>query len=80
MDLWRFWSQVDDENDCVSFDLRPSDAINIAVRCKVYIFATVLISAHGFLRFWIWIIVAEAYIIIIYILLGADTGEQILGS
>ncbi|KAJ0570925.1 putative bifunctional nuclease domain-containing protein [Helianthus annuus] len=27
--------KVDDENDCVSFDLRPSDAINIAVRCKV---------------------------------------------
>ncbi|KAI7751744.1 hypothetical protein M8C21_015693 [Ambrosia artemisiifolia] len=27
--------KVEDENDCVSFDLRPSDAINIAVRCKV---------------------------------------------
>ncbi|KAK4752796.1 hypothetical protein SAY87_021594 [Trapa incisa] len=24
-----------DEKDCVSLDLRPSDAINIAVRCKV---------------------------------------------
>ncbi|CAK9176397.1 unnamed protein product [Ilex paraguariensis] len=24
-----------DEKECVSFDLRPSDAINIAVRCKV---------------------------------------------
>lgn len=23
------------ETECVSFDLRPSDAINIAVRCKV---------------------------------------------
>ncbi|KAJ9560084.1 hypothetical protein OSB04_005244 [Centaurea solstitialis] len=27
--------KVDDETECVSFDLRPSDAINIAVRCKV---------------------------------------------
>ncbi|KAL4559418.1 hypothetical protein LXL04_031556 [Taraxacum kok-saghyz] len=27
--------KVDDENECLSFDLRPSDAINIAVRCKV---------------------------------------------
>lgn len=27
--------QVGNEDDCVSFDLRPSDAINIAVRCKV---------------------------------------------
>ncbi|KVH98424.1 hypothetical protein Ccrd_023335 [Cynara cardunculus var. scolymus] len=27
--------KLDDETDCVSFDLRPSDAINIAVRCKV---------------------------------------------
>ncbi|KAI7725529.1 hypothetical protein M8C21_029574, partial [Ambrosia artemisiifolia] len=26
---------VDDETECVSFDLRPSDAINIAVRCNV---------------------------------------------
>ncbi|KAI3496481.1 hypothetical protein L1887_38845 [Cichorium endivia] len=26
---------VDDETECLSFDLRPSDAINIAVRCKV---------------------------------------------
>ncbi|KAJ0750768.1 putative bifunctional nuclease domain-containing protein [Helianthus annuus] len=32
---WTSNYQVDDENDCVSFDLRPSDAINIAVRCKV---------------------------------------------
>ncbi|KAI3688879.1 hypothetical protein L2E82_46787 [Cichorium intybus] len=30
-----YLTKVDDENDCVSFDLRPSDAINIAVRCKV---------------------------------------------
>ncbi|MFQ6659417.1 hypothetical protein Gotur_028322 [Gossypium turneri] len=28
-------SQVGDETESVSFDLRPSDAINIAVRCKV---------------------------------------------
>ena len=27
--------QVGDKSDRVSFDLRPSDAINIAVRCKV---------------------------------------------
>ncbi|KAI3460342.1 hypothetical protein Pfo_017005 [Paulownia fortunei] len=27
--------KLDNEADCVSFDLRPSDAINIAVRCKV---------------------------------------------
>ncbi len=27
--------QVGNETECVSFDLRPSDAINIAVRCKV---------------------------------------------
>lgn len=27
--------QVDNEDECISFDLRPSDAINIAVRCKV---------------------------------------------
>ncbi|KAF1001776.1 hypothetical protein AG4045_000687 [Apium graveolens] len=27
--------QVDDETENISFDLRPSDAINIAVRCKV---------------------------------------------
>uniref|UniRef100_A0A803LKJ4 BFN domain-containing protein n=1 Tax=Chenopodium quinoa TaxID=63459 RepID=A0A803LKJ4_CHEQI len=26
---------VDNEDECISFDLRPSDAINIAVRCKV---------------------------------------------
>ncbi|KAK9670178.1 hypothetical protein RND81_13G183300 [Saponaria officinalis] len=26
--------KIDDENECFSFDLRPSDAINIAVRCK----------------------------------------------
>ncbi|CAI9284156.1 unnamed protein product [Lactuca saligna] len=30
-----YLTKVDDENECVSFDLRPSDAINIAVRCKV---------------------------------------------
>ncbi|KAK9080326.1 hypothetical protein SSX86_000084 [Deinandra increscens subsp. villosa] len=30
-----YLTKVDDENSCVSFDLRPSDAINIAVRCKV---------------------------------------------
>jgi hypothetical protein len=28
-------SQIGNETECVSFDLRPSDAINIAVRCKV---------------------------------------------
>lgn len=27
--------QIGCETDCISFDLRPSDAINIAVRCKV---------------------------------------------
>ncbi|KAH9758805.1 Bifunctional nuclease 1 [Citrus sinensis] len=27
--------EVGNETECVSFDLRPSDAINIAVRCKV---------------------------------------------
>ncbi|KAK6118884.1 hypothetical protein DH2020_047373 [Rehmannia glutinosa] len=27
--------KLDNEADCISFDLRPSDAINIAVRCKV---------------------------------------------
>ena len=27
--------QVGNEKESVSFDLRPSDAINIAVRCKV---------------------------------------------
>ncbi|XP_022884760.1 bifunctional nuclease 2-like isoform X2 [Olea europaea var. sylvestris] len=27
--------KLDNEAECVSFDLRPSDAINIAVRCKV---------------------------------------------
>ncbi|KAL2892728.1 Bifunctional nuclease 1 [Bienertia sinuspersici] len=26
---------ADNEDECISFDLRPSDAINIAVRCKV---------------------------------------------
>jgi len=30
-----YLTKVDDESECVSFDLRPSDAINIAVRCKV---------------------------------------------
>ncbi|KAK9053849.1 hypothetical protein SSX86_024924 [Deinandra increscens subsp. villosa] len=30
-----YLTKVDDETECVSFDLRPSDAINIAVRCKV---------------------------------------------
>ncbi|AAF98407.1 Unknown protein [Arabidopsis thaliana] len=30
-----YLSKVGDKSDCVSFDLRPSDAINIAVRCKV---------------------------------------------
>ncbi|XP_024972322.1 bifunctional nuclease 2-like isoform X1 [Cynara cardunculus var. scolymus] len=30
-----YLTKLDDETDCVSFDLRPSDAINIAVRCKV---------------------------------------------
>ena len=27
--------QIGCDTDCLSFDLRPSDAINIAVRCKV---------------------------------------------
>lgn len=30
-----YLTKVGDETECVSFDLRPSDAINIAVRCKV---------------------------------------------
>lgn len=30
-----YLARVDNEADCISFDLRPSDAINIAVRCKV---------------------------------------------
>uniref|UniRef100_A0A1J3GPA1 Bifunctional nuclease 1 n=1 Tax=Noccaea caerulescens TaxID=107243 RepID=A0A1J3GPA1_NOCCA len=30
-----FLSKVGNASDCISFDLRPSDAINIAVRCKV---------------------------------------------
>ncbi|CAO2835114.1 unnamed protein product [Amaranthus hypochondriacus] len=30
-----YLTKVDNEDDCISFDLRPSDAINIAVRCKV---------------------------------------------
>ena len=30
--------QVGNGTECVSFDLRPSDAINIAVRCKVLFF------------------------------------------
>ncbi|KAK4768677.1 hypothetical protein SAY87_003818 [Trapa incisa] len=30
-----YLTKVGDNTDCVSFDLRPSDAINIAVRCKV---------------------------------------------
>ncbi|XP_050215156.1 bifunctional nuclease 1-like [Mercurialis annua] len=30
-----FLTKVGNEAECVSFDLRPSDAINIAVRCKV---------------------------------------------
>ncbi|CAA7042639.1 unnamed protein product [Microthlaspi erraticum] len=30
-----YLSKVGNASDCVSFDLRPSDAINIAVRCKV---------------------------------------------
>ncbi|KAK1427298.1 hypothetical protein QVD17_15981 [Tagetes erecta] len=30
-----YLTKVDDETECVSFDLRPSDAINIAVRCNV---------------------------------------------
>jgi bifunctional DNase/RNase len=30
-----YLTKIGDETDCVSFDLRPSDAINIAVRCKV---------------------------------------------
>ncbi|KAK1550617.1 hypothetical protein Q3G72_022077 [Acer saccharum] len=30
-----YLTKVGNEAECVSFDLRPSDAINIAVRCKV---------------------------------------------
>ncbi|KAG8654639.1 bifunctional nuclease 1 [Manihot esculenta] len=30
-----YLTKVGNEKECVSFDLRPSDAINIAVRCKV---------------------------------------------
>lgn len=30
-----YLTKVGNEADCISFDLRPSDAINIAVRCKV---------------------------------------------
>ncbi|XP_021735612.1 bifunctional nuclease 2-like isoform X2 [Chenopodium quinoa] len=30
-----YLTKVDNEDECISFDLRPSDAINIAVRCKV---------------------------------------------
>lgn len=30
-----FLSKVGNASECVSFDLRPSDAINIAVRCKI---------------------------------------------
>lgn len=30
-----YLTKVGDETGCISFDLRPSDAINIAVRCKV---------------------------------------------
>ncbi|KAI3736965.1 hypothetical protein L2E82_26955 [Cichorium intybus] len=30
-----YLTKVDDETECLSFDLRPSDAINIAVRSKV---------------------------------------------
>ncbi|XP_061350705.1 bifunctional nuclease 1-like [Gastrolobium bilobum] len=30
-----YLSKVGNEAECISFDLRPSDAINIAVRCKV---------------------------------------------
>lgn len=30
-----YLTKIGNETECVSFDLRPSDAINIAVRCKV---------------------------------------------
>lgn len=30
-----YLTKVDNGDECISFDLRPSDAINIAVRCKV---------------------------------------------
>ncbi|KDP38546.1 hypothetical protein JCGZ_04471 [Jatropha curcas] len=30
-----YLTKVGNETECISFDLRPSDAINIAVRCKV---------------------------------------------
>ncbi|KAG6699299.1 hypothetical protein I3842_08G061300 [Carya illinoinensis] len=30
-----YLTKVDNGTECISFDLRPSDAINIAVRCKV---------------------------------------------
>jgi len=28
--------QAGNGKECISFDLRPSDAINMAVRCKVW--------------------------------------------
>lgn len=45
-----FLSKVDDETDCVSFDVRPSDAINIAVRCKVPIHVNKLLAYNDGLR------------------------------
>lgn len=32
-----YLTKIGEENDCISFDLQPSDAINIAVRCKASI-------------------------------------------
>lgn len=32
-----YLTKIGEENDCISLDLRPSDAINIAVRCKASI-------------------------------------------
>ncbi|KDO84647.1 hypothetical protein CISIN_1g019109mg [Citrus sinensis] len=40
-----YLTKVGNETECVSFDLRPSDAINIAVRCKVL---STLVGARSF--------------------------------
>ncbi len=45
-----YLSKVDDETDCVSFELRPSDAINIAVRCKVPIYVNKLLAYSDGMR------------------------------
>lgn len=38
------WAQVGDDSECISLDLRPSDAVNIAVRCKVLRLRCILCS------------------------------------